>query len=89
MTIYRNETPVVYAARFISAHNPFEQLMTMNDVAEGQLYASSRDVSRGEVRDTSLMKKMEEAQIKRNATVSLDTQWLCNDANLIPSPPFC
>lgn len=48
-----------------------------------------RDVSRGEVRDTSFMKKMEEAQIKRNATVSLDMQWLCNDANLIPSPPFC
>lgn len=46
MTIYRNETPVVYAARFISAHNPFEQLMTMNDVAEGQLYASSRVCTR-------------------------------------------
>lgn len=33
-----------------------------------------RDISGGEVRDTSFMKKMEEAQIKRNATVSLDTQ---------------
>lgn len=67
-------TPVIYAARWgISAHKPFEQITSLTDVAEGTIVRviTRLDETCREVRDAarvigdaSLMKKMEEAQIK-------------------------